>query len=133
MKRLALLALTLLPQILQDHQGMVWIATWNGLNRFDGYDFTSLKPAPGDGCSMTSDRLRDIWEAPGGDIYCLTDEGVFRFSTTDYRFHDLAPGEADAALSARHGERRRRLPAAPPPARHAPGICPCRRGEEPLP
>ena len=30
-------------QIVQDHQGMMWFATWNGLNRYDGYEFQCFK------------------------------------------------------------------------------------------
>ena len=65
--------------MLQDRSGLLWIATWNGLCRFDGYEFRPIKPQAGDGCSMSSDRLRDIWLAENGDIYCRTDDGIFRF------------------------------------------------------
>jgi ligand-binding sensor domain-containing protein len=64
-------------QILQDKYGMIWIATWNGLCRFDGYEFRQLKPQAGDGCTMVTDRLRDIWLADNDDIYCRTDEGDY--------------------------------------------------------
>ena len=29
--------------IVQDHDGMLWFATWDGINRFDGYDFHVYK------------------------------------------------------------------------------------------
>lgn len=76
-------------QILQDKYGMIWIATWNGLCRFDGYEFRQLKPQAGDGCTMVTDRLRDIWLADNDDIYCRTDEGDYCFSKADYKFRDL--------------------------------------------
>ena len=30
-------------QIVQDKQGIIWFATWNGLDRYDGYTFESFK------------------------------------------------------------------------------------------
>ena len=33
--------------MVQDHDGMIWFATWDGINRFDGYDFKVYKA-----CSM---------------------------------------------------------------------------------
>ena len=75
--------------MLQDHSGLLWISTWNGLWRFDGYEFCQLKPQAGDGCGMTTDRMRDIWLADNGDIYCRTDDGIFRFDTKTYHFCDL--------------------------------------------
>lgn len=77
-------------QILQDAKGMLWIATWNGLCRFDGYEFVQLKPQAGDGCTMQTDRLRRIWLAGDGDIFCQTDDGTYRFDTRTYRFSDLS-------------------------------------------
>ena len=29
----------LVNDIIQDHKGLLWFATWNGLYRFDGYNF----------------------------------------------------------------------------------------------
>ncbi len=77
-------------QILQDAKGLLWIATWNGLCRFDGYEFIQMKPQAGDGCSMQTDRLRRIWLAADGDIFCQTDDGTYRFDTKTYHFRDLA-------------------------------------------
>lgn len=76
-------------QILQDRNGMFWISTWNGLYRFDGYDFIRLRPQAGDGCTMMTDRIRDIWLAEGNDIYLRADETIYRFNLDTYSFHDL--------------------------------------------
>lgn len=76
-------------QILQDHNGFLWIATWNGIYRFDGYEFQRMKPNLSDTCSMTSDRIRDIWLAKNGDIYVRNDERIFHFDIKTYRFCNL--------------------------------------------
>ena len=38
--------------IIQDRRGFMWFGTENGLNRFDGYDFTVFLPVPGDPASL---------------------------------------------------------------------------------
>lgn len=76
--------------LLQDRSGLLWVSTWNGLWRFDGYEFRQLKPQPGDGCSMPTDRIRDIWLADGDGIYLRTDDDIYLFDTRSYRFRDLA-------------------------------------------
>ena len=76
-------------QILQDRNGLLWISTWNGIYRFDGYEFCRIKPNPDDDCSMTSDRIRDIWLAKNGDIYVRNDETLFYFDINTYRFRNL--------------------------------------------
>lgn len=77
-------------QLLQDRNGFLWIATWNGICRFDGYEFRRLKPQPGDGCTMASDRIRDIWLADNGvDIYCRSDDAIYRFDAGTYRFCNI--------------------------------------------
>ena len=39
-------------QLLQDRDGFMWFSTWNGLCRFDGYEFHSFKTRFGDSCRL---------------------------------------------------------------------------------
>ena len=32
-----------IQNFIQDDNGYIWMATWNGLERFDGYSFTNYK------------------------------------------------------------------------------------------
>ncbi len=80
-------------QILQDHKGMLWFATWNGLNRYDGYEFKCFKVEPGDGCSMTNNRIRNIWLITEGDICCKNDDGYYLFDLRSYCYRDIPAEE----------------------------------------
>ncbi len=82
-----------ITQLLQDEQGFMWFSTWNGLCRYDGYEFQTFKPAVGDGCHMTTDRIRNIDLLPNGLILCRVDEDYFMFNLKDYRFRDLTDEE----------------------------------------
>ena len=39
---------TAVMKVLQDHQGFIWVATQDGLFRYDGYDFKPFKHDPED-------------------------------------------------------------------------------------
>ena len=80
-------------QLLQDSHGFMWFSTWNGLCRFDGYEFQTFKPAVGDGCHMATDRIRDIDLLPNGRLLCRVDDDYFMFELHDYRFRDLTSNE----------------------------------------
>ena len=80
-------------QLLQDGQGFMWFSTWNGLCRYDGYDFQTFKPQVGDGCHMRTDRIRDINLLPGGLILCQVDEEYYIFDLSNYRFRDVTDEE----------------------------------------
>ena len=82
-----------ITQLLQDELGFMWFATWNGLCRYDGYEFQTFKPAVGDGCHMSTDRIRDIGLLPDGQILCQTDEGYYLFNLHNYQFRDLSDKE----------------------------------------
>ena len=43
----------LVKQVVQDDNGVLWVATWNGLNRFDGYEFKCIRRASTTGCAAT--------------------------------------------------------------------------------
>ena len=80
-------------QIVQDKQGMIWIATWNGLNRYDGYEFKCFKSQPGDGINLPSDRIRNIILNPQGNLWCIFDETILLFDTNSMRFKNITKKE----------------------------------------
>ena len=45
-------------QIYQDHDGFIWVATRNGLNRYDGYQVKSRFPESGD------PQLKEVFNQP---------------------------------------------------------------------
>jgi hypothetical protein len=77
--------------MLQDNKGFMWFATWNGLNRYDGYDFAIFKSLPGDGNNLASDRIRNIIMGEDGNIYCSISSRVWRFNLKTYMFEELDP------------------------------------------
>ena len=84
-------------QLLQDEQGFMWFATWNGLCRFDGYEFCTFKSHVGDGSHMPTDRFRDIALRPDGNIICRVDDDYYLFNTRSCLFSDLTDSEARQA------------------------------------
>ncbi len=84
---------------LQDSTGVIWIATYNGLNRFDGYRFVAFNAADSDGLSMSSDRIRKMELTADNNIICLIDDdNVALFNTKTCRFEALDEQAGNAAL-----------------------------------
>ena len=77
-------------RIVQDKQGMMWFATWNGLNRYDGYEFVCFKSQAGDGIDMASDRIQDMILMNDGNLLCQVEGVPFIFNTKDCQFHTVA-------------------------------------------
>lgn len=48
--------------VFQDSQGFLWVGTQNGLNRFDGYTFTSYHHNPLDSTSISDSYIVDVVE-----------------------------------------------------------------------
>lgn len=75
--------------VVQDPQGFMWLSTWNGLNRFDGYEFRQVKAVPGNGVDIPSEVIRSIAIDPSGNILCKTDAACFMLDTKTYQFREL--------------------------------------------
>ena len=86
-------------KMLQDKRGFMWIATWNGLNRFDGYEFAVFKSLPGDNCSLASDRIRNMLMGDDGNIYCNINSRIWRFNMKTYKFEEPDPEIAERYMA----------------------------------
>lgn len=62
-------------QMVQDQKGFIWIATEEGLNKFDGKSFTEFSTNPGR-YSLSHNRTQAIMMAPDGNIWAGTSDGL---------------------------------------------------------
>lgn len=70
--------------IIQDNKGFIWIATQDGLNRFDGYTFRVFKNSPDNVNSLSNNFILSMCDDGQGNLWLGTDGGglnVFNKST----------------------------------------------------
>jgi ligand-binding sensor domain-containing protein/signal transduction histidine kinase/AraC-like DNA-binding protein len=60
---------SLINQVYQDKKGFIWIATENGLNKFDGNKFTVYRKIPGDAATLNSSQIQTIFEDSFGNFW----------------------------------------------------------------
>jgi signal transduction histidine kinase/ligand-binding sensor domain-containing protein/DNA-binding response OmpR family regulator len=70
--------------ILRDSQGFMWFATWNGLCRFDGYDFQVFKAEGQQG--LPGNFVQRVCEGPVGRIWIGTSQGLGAYDIGAARF-----------------------------------------------
>jgi two-component sensor histidine kinase/ligand-binding sensor domain-containing protein/PAS domain-containing protein len=61
--------------ILQDHEGFMWFGTQDGLNKYDGYNFTVYTYNEFDPKSLSDNLITTIYEDKSGIIWVGTDSG----------------------------------------------------------
>lgn len=67
---------SLINQLYQDSKGMIWIATENGLNRYDGAKISVYKNRPDEKNSLVNNYVRTIFEDSKGHLIIGTYKGV---------------------------------------------------------
>ena len=73
--------------ILQDKLGYIWIGTYDGLNRYDGYEFKIYRNDPADSTSLTSNWITALFEDSTGDLWISTmGGGLNKFDREKERF-----------------------------------------------
>lgn len=63
-------------KITQDNEGFIWIATNNGLNKFDGYNFVVYKHDPSNVNSLDLDAVFAIFVDSKGRLWVGTEHGL---------------------------------------------------------
>lgn len=73
--------------IVQDHNGFIWLATNDGLNRYDGYTMTHFRYNPSNQQSLSSNVLECLLLSKDGMIWIGTsDGGLNRYNPSDNTF-----------------------------------------------
>ena len=72
--------------ILEDSQGFLWIGTYSGLNRFDGYEFRIFENQKEEERSLPGNLIQTIFEDRNGDLWIGSDGGLARFNRNDEKF-----------------------------------------------
>ena len=58
--------------LLQDRQGYMWFGTWDGLNKYDGYQFTIYDKHTG----LSNETIKALLESDDGKIWIGTENGL---------------------------------------------------------
>ena len=74
--------------VVLDNEGFAWIATENGMSRYDGYNFINFNSTTHPAI-FKDNRINDI-EKNGNFLYLLTEaDGIIELSPEDLRFKKL--------------------------------------------
>jgi signal transduction histidine kinase/ligand-binding sensor domain-containing protein/CheY-like chemotaxis protein/AraC-like DNA-binding protein len=66
--------------IVQDKEGFMWLATWSGLHRYDGYRHVAYKHDPEDERSLASNYVECVYVSKNGTLWAGTfGNGLDRF------------------------------------------------------
>lgn len=65
--------------IFQDSENLLWIGTWDGLNRYDGNNFKIFRSEPDNENSLSNQVALKIAEDNEGQIWILTIHGINRY------------------------------------------------------
>ncbi len=85
----------------RDQTGFLWIGNYDGLSRYDGYEFKSYKKEPGNPSSISSNRVKVIFEDKDGQLWLGTDGGGLNFfqRKTETFIHYMHDPEDSTSLS----------------------------------
>lgn len=73
--------------ILQDHKGFLWIGTWSGLFRYDGYNLKSFQHSNSESGQLKSNKITCIFEDSQHRLWVGTrNAGFYRFDRSLQQF-----------------------------------------------
>ena len=76
-------------QTVRDRQGFLWIATQNGLQRYDGNRFLTFRHLPGNAFSIAENTINHLYVDKKGRLWLLFDKQIGIFNTTNFHFAEI--------------------------------------------
>lgn len=67
---------SMINNIYQDKKGYIWVATDDGLNKFDGAKFTSYRTLRNDSTSLMGNHVYKVFQDSKGHLYILSTKGL---------------------------------------------------------
>ncbi|MBN1349959.1 histidine kinase [candidate division KSB1 bacterium] len=85
----------------QDSQGFLWFGTNEGLNKYDGYNFTVFQPDPDNPQSISANLIRCILEDSKGNFWIGTEAGGLNRYDRNFKtfIHFIADSSSEIQLS----------------------------------
>ena len=80
--------------IYQDHYGFLWFGTQDGLNCYDGYDFTVYRNNPNDSATLSHNWIWDILEDDSHNLWIATWNGLTKYDRVAKTFKSFLPDSA---------------------------------------
>ncbi len=72
-------------QVMEDHKGFIWIATRNGLNMYDGYNFTVFNKDKKDNQGFCTNYVNSLGEDKKGNIIVGTNSGIMIYDGARFK------------------------------------------------
>ncbi|MFK7921539.1 MAG: two-component regulator propeller domain-containing protein [Bacteroidia bacterium] len=73
----------------QDHLGYIWIGTWDGLSRYDGYSFHNYQREPFDSTTLAANDVKAIIEDGQGRLIIGSQGGLSRYDREKDEFYQF--------------------------------------------
>ena len=86
----------------QDRLGNIWMATQNGLNKYDGYEFTTYQHDEADSTSIGSDYIHTMKVDTKGYIWIGTDKGLSCYNPDKDNFRNFTIEASDGYAPVSH-------------------------------
>jgi len=80
---------SLINSIYQDKRNYIWIATEDGLNRFDGVKFTIYKNKKGDNKTLKNNYVRALYEDSSGRFWVGCINGLLLYNRAEDSFEEV--------------------------------------------
>ena len=83
------LSSNLITNITQDSSGFIWIATENGLNKFDGWNFTHYFRNDRDPNSLIGNYIESFLNDKDGTLWIGSNRGLQYYCAYEDKFHSI--------------------------------------------
>ena len=92
------LSSSLIRCIIQDKYGFIWVGTNYGLNRFDGYKFSTYLCNPADTTTIQDNDIVKLYPYSKEFLFVATNRGLYKYSYLTNRFQHIVLEKKDEKI-----------------------------------